>query len=166
MTKKNLAALMLAGAMMTVGSGAMAENYTKDENQADLGITVTANTSPTIDLTLTWSWGEGNEAPAFDFVWSKTDHKWVPSTAEGTNAGGSLSFTAKNDGSSVKTVTIANNGSMTPTWITLGTMPEAKSIPVGGGEQGIGNIDVNVNSNAKLDSVADNPNIGLVVTIQ
>lgn len=167
MTKKNVAALMLAGAMMTVGSGAMAEKYTENQSKTDLGITVTAKADATVDMTLTWSWGDGesNVAPEFNFVWSTAEHKWVPSTAADANAGGNLAFSAKNDGSSNKKVKIENDMATTPTWIALGEMPGETEIPIGGNPTSIGTISVSVDKTAQLDEVAPNPNIGLVVTI-
>ena len=59
MTKKNVAALMLAGAMMTVGSGAMAaQNFTttNDPMGGDIDVTISASSSETVDVTVNWAW--------------------------------------------------------------------------------------------------------------
>lgn len=113
MTKKNVAALMLAGAMMTVGSGAMAAEVTesgvvKDTDVAKVAVSYTA--SADIRITLEW-----NEVGGFVYEWKPDTKKWTTETANQT-----LTFKAKNDGIVAQNVSISDTtGAATPAWLTV-----------------------------------------------
>lgn len=114
MTKKNVAALMLAGAMMTVGSGAMADTTITNDT---VGLTGTATASASsevkenINVTVSWKWeaktGENEitgETPDFVFTWEQKDgaYGWKCNRTEA-----SLKFTATNNGSKKKLLSIS-----------------------------------------------------------
>lgn len=128
MTKKNVAALMLAGAMMTVGSGAMAATPT-EENDMETGKSITipvgASITETVKISVSWGWGtdQTGEEPSFAFTWDAIGHKWECKTAEAT-----LKFKAKNEGSGNKTVSITKDIANVPAWLTVGENSEGKII--------------------------------------
>lgn len=114
MTKKNLAALMLAGAMMTVGSGAMAGDVTtaagsevKDSDVAKVSVAYTA--SADVKITLEW-----NSIDNFVYKWNPTGKSWDTQTAAQT-----LTFKAKNDGIVAQKVTIADSTTPALDWLTV-----------------------------------------------
>ncbi|WP_146009287.1 hypothetical protein [Beduinella massiliensis] len=110
MTKKNVAALMLAGAMMTVGSGAMAaESATISDTttgSAEVGATYTS--AEKIDITVSW-----NTPEAFAFTWK--NGAWI---YEGEAK--EVTFKATNAGSKDKNVALAASSEDNPNlaWIT------------------------------------------------
>ena len=108
MTKKNLAALMLAGAMMTVGSGAMAEavnsgvSITSDITEGVATVTATYTAAEDINITISWTNPSG-------VTYSWENGAWVaPET-------GNVEFDITNKGSKQKKVEIINSKS--PAWI-------------------------------------------------
>lgn len=108
MTKKSLAALMLAGAMMTVGSGAMAADPSLpivDTTTGKATVETTYTTAEKIDITVSWTTPD-----AFAFTWA--DGAW---TYAGTAK--SLAFSATNVGSKDKTVSLAVDANSSPEWI-------------------------------------------------
>lgn len=110
MTKKNVAALMLAGAMMTVGSGAMAA---KDLGETgNVGIEVSATADDIVLVTIDWGWGaDGTETttPSFTYEWNTETQRWNPKTgSEGENK---LTFKATNKSSQEKNVSIERDAS-------------------------------------------------------
>ena len=113
MTKKNVAALMLAGAMMTVGSGAMAAdivsgNEAKNNDVAKVAVTYTA--SADIKITLEWA-----SVDPFAYKWDPNTKSWNAENNEQT-----LTFKAKNDGIVAQNVSITNStGAGTLDWLTV-----------------------------------------------
>ena len=111
MTKKSLAALMLAGAMMTVGSGAMATDITKDQPTSAGGtatVPVTYTTADAINITLTW-----NDLDPYNYTWNGS--VWVISTDQ--KEGQELTFGALNKGFSDRTVSVTPGNK--PEWLTV-----------------------------------------------
>lgn len=120
MTKKNVAALMLAGAMMTVGSGAMAAAPKEETDMAagkNITIPVGASITETVKISVSWGWGtdQAGEEPNFAFTWDATGHKWKCETDAAT-----LTFKAKNEGSGDKTVSITKDTASVPAWLAVG----------------------------------------------
>ena len=115
MTKKNVAALMLAGAMMTVGSGAMAEDSITNGGTIGVGgkavvpVTVTAN--DTVSITIKWT-ALGDDG--FVFSWVPANGKWE-STTESKN----VTFEAKNSGAIAKTVAVEPGANDNLTWFEV-----------------------------------------------
>ena len=130
MTKKNLAALMLAGAMMTVGSGAMAGEkvYDTTGNNNTITIPVTASTENTVNITVKWGWGAGQTetAPNFEFEWDGTNYTWK---VKGDTSSYDVKFSALNKGSQIKQVGISNATVNKPNWLTIGTDLDGVDIP-------------------------------------
>lgn len=122
MTKKNLAALMLAGAMMTVGSGAMAETvFGKDgtalvENKGSVSVPVTATAEDTVKVTVSWEWDGDKNQPTFTFEWDATNHNWK---AKSDNTERVITFSAQNDGSTAKNITLAKSTTGNPEWADI-----------------------------------------------
>lgn len=129
MTKKNVAALMLAGAMMTVGSGAMAAGALTEVPDVTTGeeikIPVGASIEETVKISVSWGWGtdQSGEEPNFAFTWDAADHKWKCETDAAT-----LTFKAKNEGSGDKTVSITKDTASVPAWLAVGENSAGKAI--------------------------------------
>lgn len=114
MTKKNVAALMLAGAMMTVGSGAMAvESAPISAASGSATVDATYTSVEKIDITVSW-----NKPEAFAFTWK--DGAWAYD-----GAAKALVFSATNAGSKNKTVSLALDSVNSPAWITAGSKPDS-----------------------------------------
>lgn len=138
MTKKNLAALMLAGAMMTVGSGAMADavntstgSVVSNNDIAKVSVGYTASA----DVKITLEWNSIND---FVYKWNPTVKSWDTQTAAQT-----LTFKAKNDGIVAQKVTIADSTTPTLDWLT-----------VTGGAKTSENVEPAVNAETQATEVA------------
>lgn len=111
MTKKNVAALMLAGAMMTVGSGAMAEGevpptvaqngaITGDSAVASVPITYSAQDS--VNIVLNW-----NSLGDIKYVWSveESGAQWKLAATD-SNGEQTITFSAQNKGFAKRNVAV------------------------------------------------------------
>ena len=107
MTKKNLAALMLAGAMMTVGSGAMAADFNANVDAGTVAVPIQYTAVESVNITISW-----NTLTAFEYEWSDT--AWQIKTGADTRQ---VAFTATNNGSNTKNITMAAPAVTDNKWI-------------------------------------------------
>lgn len=113
MTKKNVAALMLAGAMMTVGSGAMAATGTQKEvtgTSDTVEVAVTYSTADAINVTVSW-----NELDKFVYTWNGS--AWEING--GQKDGGNITFNALNKGFSDRNVSVKPSNTEAIDWLTV-----------------------------------------------
>ena len=138
MTKKSLAALMLAGAMMTVGSGAMAVtepvNITNGTTEPTAGVAVTYDASEVINLTVSW-----DDIGEIKYTWENGVWKAPTDTPN-------LTFNITNKGSKSKTLTFTQEGSLD--WLTAKSNTPSASVdaatPTG---NGIGSVSFTLTPN-------------------
>lgn len=172
MTKKNVAALMLAGAMMTVGSGAMADTIfgkggeTLVESKGSVSVPVEATAEDTVKVTVSWTWDREDATPNFEFEWVPENHNWK---AKASNVARIITFSAQNDGSTVKNITLAKSTTGNPDWADINTTDlEGKNTSVGVGQTGmVAGFSVDAKKGAS-DVYTDKPindNLSFEVTI-
>lgn len=107
---------MLAGAMMTVGSGAMAGDlaYATDGVSAANGdkakVAVTYNSTDVVNITLKW-----NNLTTFEYSWDGSN--WLLKTEQ--QNGQDIEFTAINKGFSDRTVSMTSDTNDDITWLTV-----------------------------------------------
>lgn len=118
MTKKSLAALMLAGAMMTVGSGAMAADINSGDAITGSGtasVPVTYSAKDSVNIVLNW-----NNLNDIKYEWSSGESggQWKLATTD-SNGDQTITFSAQNKGFASQNVKVeAPTIPADMTWLT------------------------------------------------